>query len=46
MLLKSLSFESFSVDDVIYTFSCHNYLGYFPHYEVTKQAINRISVDD
>jgi hypothetical protein len=46
MLLKSLSFDDFSVDEVLITLWNHNYYGYFPHYAVTKKAIERISAAD
>lgn len=47
MLLKSLSFDNFSIGNVLDTLENHNYYGYFPHYAVTKKAIERISaVDD
>jgi hypothetical protein len=38
MLLKSLSFEGSSMDKIIELLQNHNYLSYFPHYEVTKQV--------
>lgn len=46
MLLKSLSFDDFSIQDVRTLIADHNYFGYFPHYAVTKKAIERISATD
>lgn len=43
MLLKSLSFDDYSVQQVIDTLASHSYYGYFPHYAVTKKATERIS---
>lgn len=39
MLAKSLAFEGSSLDKVIEIYENHNYLSYFPHYQVTHRLI-------
>lgn len=46
MLSKALSFEGEAHDSVLEVFQNHNYLSYFPSYEVTNALINSTEQDE
>lgn len=46
MILKALSFPSPNLDSAIQIFENHNYLGYFPHYNVTAQLLKSATADE